>query len=189
KNDNDEPANYTYNQFCRLKLEQSYDINEAKEDTLSQWANQKEKRPFSTIYGEIEIDPVQYVSVQADATWSQYENAFKSHNVAVKLSDKRGDSLFVEHRYNQNSSESVYTDISLVVTEQLEVYADYERNLYGTKDIKKSIGCLYKAQCWSIDFNYTHEGDDDRKYAFIINLYGIGEFGRDIAGRMMEKPL
>ncbi len=127
----------------------------------------------------MEIYPVQYVSLQADATWSQYESDFKSHNVAVKLYDKRGDSFFVEHRYTQNRSESLYTDIRLVVSEQLKVYADYERNLYGAQDIKKSLGCLYQAQCWSIDFNYTHE-DNDRKYAFIINLYGIGEVGRDI---------
>jgi LPS-assembly protein len=191
KSDNDEPANYTYNQFCRLKLEQSYDINEAKEDTPSQWANQKEKRPFSTIYGEIEIDPVQYVSVQADATWCQYDSLVKSRNIAATLSDKRGDRLFVEHRYTQDSqdpSESIYTDISMVVSEQLKVYADYERDLYGTQDIKKGLGFLYKTQCWSIDFSYTHE-DNDRKYAFIINLYGIGEFGRNIVGRMMEEPL
>lgn len=188
KSDNEQRADYTYNQFCRLKLEQSYNINEAKEDNPSNWANQKEKRPFSTIYGEMEINPVQYVSAQADATWSQYESNFKTHNVGIKLTDKRGDSLFVEHRYNQNTSESIYTDMRLAVTDQLKVYADYERNIYGTQDIKKSIGCLYKGQCWSIDFNYTHEGND-RKYAFIINLYGIGEFGRDIVGRMMEEPL
>jgi LPS-assembly protein len=179
KSDNDKRADYAYHQFCRFKLEQSYDINEAKEDNPSRWANQKEKRPFSTIYGEMEIDPVQYVSVRADARWCQYDSDFKSHNVAVKLYDKRGDTLFVEHRSTQNSSESIYTDIRLMVSEQLKVYADYERNLYGAQDIKKSIGCLYKAQCWSIDFNYTHE-DNDRKYALIINLYGIGEFGRDI---------
>ncbi len=184
----DQSDNYTYNQFCRLKLEQSYDINEAKEDNPSNWANQKEKRPFSTIYGEIEIDPVQYVSAQADATWCQYDSLVKSRNIAVTLSDKRGDRFFVEHRYTYNSSESIYTDMSLVVSDQLKVYADYERNLYGSQDIKRGIGFLYKAQCWSIDFNYTHE-DNDRKYAFIINLYGIGEFGRNIVGRIMEEPL
>jgi LPS-assembly protein len=188
KSDNDEAVNYTYNQFCRLKLEQSYDINEAKEDNPSNWANQKEKRPFSSIYGEIEIDPVQYVSAQADATWCQYDSLVKSRNIAVTLSDKRGDRLFVEHRYTYNSSKSIYTDISLMVSEQLEVYADYERNLYSPQDIKKGIGFLYKAQCWSIDFSYTHE-DNDRKYAFIISLYGLGEFGRNIVGRMMEEAL
>ncbi|MBU4462611.1 MAG: LPS-assembly protein LptD, partial [Proteobacteria bacterium] len=188
ESDKNEIADYTYNQFCRLKLEQSYNINEAKEDNPSNWANQKEKRPFSTIYGEVEIDPVQYVSARADATWCQYDSLVKSRNIAVTLSDERGDRLFVEHRYAYNSSESIYSDITLAVTDQLKVYADYERNIYGTQDIKKSIGCLYKAQCWSIDFNYAHE-DNDRKYTFIIGLYGLGEFGRDIVGRMMEEPL
>ncbi len=188
ESDNDGTPNYTYNQFCRLKLEQSYNINEAKEDNPSNRTNKKEKRPFSTIYGEIEIAPVKYVSARADTTWSQHESNFKTHNVSATLTDERGDSLFVEHRYAQDLSESIYTDISLVISEQLKVYADYERNIYGTQDIRKSVGCLYEAQCWSIDFYYTHE-DNDRQYAFIINLYGLGQFGKGIGGRTMEKPL
>lgn len=182
------PPGYSYNQFCRFKLEQSYDINEAKEDNPSNWANQKEKQPFSPVYGEIELAPLQYFSVRADATWSQYESDFQSRNIAATLSDKRGDRLFVEHRYTINSVESIYTNLSCVITDNLKVYGDYERNQLGSKDISKSLGCLYKAQCWSIDFKYIDE-ESDRKYMFVINLYGIGEFGRSLVGRTMEEPL
>ncbi|MEA3280725.1 MAG: LPS assembly protein LptD [Thermodesulfobacteriota bacterium] len=184
----DAPVSYSYNQFCRFKLEQSYDINEAKEDNSLYWANQKERQPFSPVYGEIELTPLRYFKVRADAKWSQYESDFQSRNIATTLSDKRGDRLFVEHRYTINSIESIYTNLSCLITDNLKVYGDYERNQLGSKDISKSIGCLYKAQCWSIDFRYIDE-ENDRKYMLIINLYGIGEFGRSLAGRTMEEPL
>ena len=194
KNTDNYVTGRVYNQLCRLKLEQSYNINEAKEDTPSLWVNKKQKRPFSAIYGEIQLDPVKYVSMQADTKWSPYEGDFESRNVALTVSDNRGDNVFVEHRYAYdssvpiNSSESIYTEMTLAVTDQLNVYADYERNIYDSQEIKRGVGFLYKAQCWSIDFGYTDE-DNDRKYTFIINLYGLGQFGKDIVGHTMEEPL
>ncbi|MBW2003426.1 MAG: LPS-assembly protein LptD [Deltaproteobacteria bacterium] len=178
KSEYNEPS-YIYREFWRFKLEQSYDINEAKEDNPEGWANNQEKRPFSPIYGELELAPSNYFSMQADAEWCQYEDDFLSHNVAVNMSDTRGDRIFVEHRYTRNSSRSIYTDLLLKISDSLSAYSNYERNLYDRKRIKSSLGFLYKAQCWSIDVSYTHEGDD-RRYTFMINLFGLGGLGGDI---------
>jgi hypothetical protein len=43
-------------------------------------------------------------------------------------------------------------------------------------NIVKGAGFLYTAQCWSVDFYYAVEGDDNR-FAFLIDLLGIGGFG------------
>jgi LPS-assembly protein len=168
-----------YRDFCRFKLEQSYNINEAKEDNPANWANKVDKRPFSPIYGELELIPGNYFSMQADAEWCQYESDFLSHNVAVNVSDKRKDRIFVEHRYTRNSSRSIYTDLLLKISDRLSAYSSYERNIYDKKTIKSSLGFLYNAQCWSIELGYTHE-QDDRSYTFMINLHGLGEFGSSI---------
>jgi len=186
KSEYNEPS-YIYREFCRFKLEQSYDINEAKEDNPENWANNEEKRPFSPIYGELKFVPGNYFSMQADAKWCQYESDFLSHNVAVNISDKREDRIFVEHRYTRNSSRSIYTDLLLKISDSLSAYSNYERNLYDRKRIKSSLGFLYKAQCWSIDVSYTHEGDD-RRYSFMINLFGLGGLGSDIEGYRVEHP-
>jgi LPS-assembly protein len=178
-----EPS-YTYGEFCRLKLEQSYDINEAKEGNPENWANKEEKRPFSPIYGELELIPGNYFSMHADAQWCQYESDFLSHNVAVNVSDKRKDRIFVEHRYTRNLSQSIYTDLLLKISNRLSAYSSYERNIYDRKTIKSSFGFLYKAQCWSIELGYTHE-EDDRSYVFMINLHGLGGFGSGIEGYHM----
>jgi len=174
-----------YREFCRFKLEQNYNINEAKEDNPANWANKIDKRPFSPIYGELELVLNNYFSMQADAEWSQYESDFLSHNFAINISDKRGDNLFVEYRYTEEESiKSLYTDFSVKISDRLSAYSSYERNIYDKKTLKSSLGFLYNAQCWSIELGYTHE-ENDRRYTFMINLYGLGGFGSSIKGYHM----
>ena len=170
------PISYTYNQFLRFKLQQSYDINKEKED---------DPEPFSPIFGELDITPVRYFSIDADANWSHYDRRFRSHNVAATFWDKRGDRLFVEHRYSTNSVESIYTDFLFKVSDKLSMHTDYERNLLNKKDIKFGLGFLYQTQCWSLNFDYIDE-ENDRRYEFMINLFGIGAFGQSIAGPSLE---
>lgn len=168
---------YTYNEFLRFKLEQSYDINKAKED---------DPQPFSAVYGELQLYPGRYISLYADAEWTHYERDFLSHNVAATMWDKRGDTLSVEHRYTRDSSESIYYRLHLKITDSLSAYVEQERNLFDDKDIRRGTGFLYEAQCWSIGLNHTVE-EDDRRYAFMITLYGLGKFGTDIAARHIEE--
>jgi len=118
-------------------IEQSYDIGESRDDN---------PEPFSPIYAELELLPAKYLSLQADAKWCQYENSFLTRNVAVALSDYRGDRLFVEHRYALDSSESVYYNINLKMSDSLGVFGEYERNLYDGRDIRTIVGFLYESQ-------------------------------------------
>ena len=158
---------YTYNDFLRFKLEQSYDINKA---------NENDPEPFSPVYGELQLVPGRYISLQADAKWSQYENHIISHNVKASISDKRGDKLSVEHRYTRDSIESIYTDFLLRISGRLSTYTDYEYNILEEERIKFGLGFLYEAQCWSIELSYTDE-ENDRRYALMVNLYGLGGSG------------
>ena len=174
------PLDYAYDQFCRFKLEQSYDINEAQEDKTK-------KQPFSPIYGEIDLLPGSYFNMHADATRSPYNSFFQTYNVAATIWDQRNDMLFIERRYNHNSSDSIVYGLSVVISEKLMVYTEYERNLYDGIDIKTSFGFLYKSQCWSLEAKYIHEGND-RAYMFVVNLYGIGEFAHSLMGSRFEKP-
>ncbi len=176
--ENDERVSYNYYQFCRFKLEQTYDINKAKEN---------DPEPFSSVNGELEFVPGRYFSIDADATWSPYETDFLSHNIAVTILDNREDRLLVEYRYTRDLVESIYTNLLLKISDGLSVYTDYERNMYDGKNIRTGAGFLYKAQCWSIDCSYEDEGGD-RQYTFMVNLYGLGEFGKSMAGGRIEKP-
>ncbi|NQT68981.1 MAG: LPS-assembly protein LptD [Desulfobacteraceae bacterium] len=178
--ENDLPPDYSYNPFLRFYLQQSYDINEANED-------KDKKKPFSAIFGEIDLTPDSYYNIHVDATRSQYNSFWESYNAAMRVWDKRGDSLFVERRYRHSSSDSMFYDLSFVITDKLTTYIDYERNRHTGKDIRKNFGFLYKLQCWALEANYTHEGND-RTYMFVISLRGIGDFAHGIMGQRLESP-
>ncbi len=166
-----EEKKYSYQPVCRFKLEQSYDISEPGIQDSS-----LKNHSFSPIYGEIELTPGDFLSVQADAKWSPYDLDFQTRNFSFNLKDKRGDSLFLEYRYNQDLSESFFTDMAVRLSENWLTYADYERNLKEGEDIKTSIGILYSSSCWSADLSYTNE-NNDRRYSFMINLKGLGGIG------------
>ena len=178
--ENDRPPDYSYNPFLRFYLQQSYDINEANED-------KDKKQPFSAIFGEIDLTPDSYYKMHVDATRSQYNSFWESYNVAGNIWDKRGDSLFVERRYRHSSSDSIFYDLKVVISDKLSVFADYERNIHTSEDIRKNFGFLYKSQCWALEASYIHEGND-RTYMFVISLRGIGDFAHGIMGRRLESP-
>lgn len=162
------PDLYSYNRFCRIYLEQSYDITKHRDD---------DPEPFSDISGELDLSMGAYVTIDADAKWDPYDEGFNAHNVALSLHSKRGDALTAEHRYEKNSVESIVGSAEAVLTDRLTARFSYERNLLTEKDITKSAGFLYKAGCWSLDLNFIEE-ESDQKVAFVITLYGIGAFGK-----------
>ncbi|OQW98965.1 MAG: hypothetical protein BWK74_03340, partial [Desulfobacteraceae bacterium A6] len=79
----EEKPSYAYNEFLRIKVEQSFNINEERE-------NKKDGKPFSPVYGELKLSPVKYLSLSTDATWSTYDNLFITRNASGTLSDARG---------------------------------------------------------------------------------------------------
>jgi LPS-assembly protein len=164
---NNKPPTYNYNEFVRFKLQQSYDINKEKED---------DPEPFSPIHGELELYPMNYFSVKADADWSHYDSNFRSQNIATTVWDMRGDKLYIDYRYQQDTSETVYSNLDLKLSDRLSMRGEYERNIFDNKDLKYGFGFLYETQCWSFDFNLTKE-EGDLKFLSMIELYGIGGIG------------
>jgi lipopolysaccharide assembly outer membrane protein LptD (OstA) len=124
----------------------------------------------------LEFNIGRYLTVDADASYNTYDNDFSSHNVGTAIADHRGDRLWVEHSYTKDLSESIYAALSVKLSPRLIARGEYERNLQTRTDISKGIGFLYTAQCWSVDFFYGREGEDN-KFLFSFNLMGIGGLG------------
>ena len=169
-----EPTDYRYQDFFRLKVEQSYDFN-------------KNRRPFLPIRADLDFMPGRYINIDADASWSVYDDIFLSHNVAVTLWDRRGDRLFVEHRYDRasdddadtgddNETQSIFADLEIKATDRLRFFADYERNIEENLRLRTSVGLSYRSQCWTVLLRYIDE-PEDAKAEVKISLHGIGEFG------------
>ena len=166
KTDSDDLPQAVYTQMGRLKIEQSYHCDTSTD-------------PFSPVEAELELNLPRYARVQADAGYSVYDAHFVSRNIALHLSDLRGDALQVEHRYARDASESLYLRGVVTLSQPLTAYAEFERDLFGKKDLNKSIGMQYAGQCWSIDLKFAEE-IADRKFAFMINFLGLGGIGSSI---------
>jgi len=186
--DTEDLSKTTYNQFARFKLEQSYNIYEAREDKKVNWENGKDQRPFSPIYAELEIIPKKYFWLEGDTEWCPYDNRILTGNVGVGIKDKRNDEFYVEYRYDRNNIESLYSEITLRITDALSLYNEYERNILDSRSIQISFGLLYEAQCWSLDVGFTRE-EDDNKVAALVNLYGLGSIGKSTYfGKIRKTP-
>ncbi|MDY6903844.1 MAG: LPS assembly protein LptD [Thermodesulfobacteriota bacterium] len=178
---------YDYIEICRLMVEQSYDINEARDDDPDDWKNKEERQPFSSVLVELDITPSKYFKFEGDAEWSQYSNDWETYNAALDLSDSRGDNLLLEYRYALRRSETIYSLCEIALTDNLKIYADNERNLYNSIDIKTRGGFLYESGCWSLDLMYTKE-PDERQYSIMLTLNGLGELGTEVSGKDFEEP-
>jgi hypothetical protein len=162
--------NPLYHQFCRFLIEQPYDFNKA---------NQSHETAFEPLFAELDLSPKDFLTLGTETEWSHQQGKLLSNNIFTRFSDTRGDRLMVEHRYTRNQSQSIYFDGILAVTRSLSIYGEYERNLDEDRDISKTIGWLYRAQCWILDIGVEQE-DNDKKIGFMLHLNGLGEAGNSL---------
>ncbi len=166
-----------YRQVWRIKLAQSYDLEEPEAGDIYPEGVDVENRPFSPFYGEIRFAPGRFFSLQADGQWDVYEGDFLSRNLAVDLRDFRGDRLFAEHRYTRGLSETLYARISAPVKAGFSVYAEHERDMDRDRSLHTGMGVAYDGQCWAAGVRYSDE-EGDQSYTFSVELKGLGGVNR-----------
>jgi LPS-assembly protein len=141
-------------------------------------------RSFSPILARLDITPGKYIRADAEAEWSVYDNDLLSHNLQASLWDHRGDELYVDYRYTKKSKEidndeaiqSIYGKLTMQVTDRLSILLDHKQNIEKSLRIRTGAGFSYQASCWSFDFKYTDE-PNDQIFEFKVNLFGLGEVG------------
>ena len=174
-----------YKDFLRIKLEQSYDIREARG---SDRKDPERKRPFSPVRAELEYFPTKYLSLRADAEYDVYDHRLVSRNVSARLNTMRGDEFRLEYRYDESgfrfnqkdasdeNVESLYGSLRLKLPFRLTAYATNEYDFERNERIETTLGLIYEAQCWSLDILFRDE-EDDEEISFKFNLSGLGSAG------------
>ena len=175
-----------YNDFLRIKLEQYYDIREARG---SDRIDPERKRPFSPIRAELEYFPAKYLSLNANVEYDVYDSRLVSRNVSATLNTSRGDEFRLEYRYDKGDYhfyqkddtgediESLTGSIRLKLPFRFTVYGANEYDFEKNERIETTVGLLYEAQCWSFDAWYKKDGAGDEEISLMFNLYGLGPIG------------
>jgi LPS-assembly protein len=165
---------YGYDDFCRIKFSQSYDIIEARRDTHGSG----KRRPFSDITGEVEFKASRYVDLDGDVQWSPYDGEFKSYNSLLALCNNRGDSAVIDYRYTRDLTRSISTQVHVTLLDPFSAYWEYEQDLKNGQQVETVVGFRYEPQCWSFDVRYTRDKTiDSREFFFQISLHGLGKAG------------
>jgi LPS-assembly protein len=161
---------FQYNDFFRLKIAHGYDFEQSM-------------RPFLPVSAKLDIRPLRYVYIDADAQYSVYDDEFLSHNIQASLFDNRGDSIYVDYRYEKESEEttvdadieSIASALRVQLTNTLSVNGSYGYNFETDQRSFTTVGFSYTPQCWTLLANYTNV-PNDWSFSFTIELLGLGKF-------------
>jgi LPS-assembly protein len=168
----DDTGAYSYLEFLRLKLFQTYDIHEANK---SMEGITVERRPLSDIGMEFDLSPHKYLSFMARNLYNVYDG-WKQTNYDLNIKDGRGDSLLIGYRYTLDSLEEINFGFKAVITHNIDATVISRRDLFNSRTIENSLGFVYHKQCWNMGFDVT-ETDDDVRFMFKISLAGFGNSG------------
>ncbi len=163
---------FAYLEFLRLKLFQTYDIDEARRDTDK---NAPDRRPFTDMGIELDLNPHKYFSFRVRDKYNVY-SGWKQNSYDVSVQDWRGDALLVAYRNTEDVAEEINLGVKAVITDHLYSTFALKRDLNNSRKIENSLGFVYHKQCWSLGFDLT-DTDDDVRFLFRISLAGFGKSG------------
>jgi LPS-assembly protein len=161
---------FQYNDFFRLKIQHGYDF-------------ERSTRPFLPVSAKLDVNPRKYVTIDADAQYSVYDNEFLSRNIKGTLRDNRGDRLRVDYRYEKESKETNADDdiefitgaLKVKITKKFSVNGAYSYNFETDQRTSSRLGFSYNSQCWTLYASYLNR-PNDWSFNFTISLLGLGEF-------------
>lgn len=163
---------FSYLEFLRLKLFQTYDINEAKKAMESAIA---ERRPFSDLGIELDVRPHRYFSFSARNTYNIYDG-WKVTNYDLAITDWRNDALTVGYRYTRDSVEEINVSIKAVINKNLNGTLITRRDRLNSRTIENTVGLVYSQQCWAVGFDFSQTSSDTR-FILKLSLSGLGRWG------------
>jgi len=161
----------TYREILRLKVFQTYEINEV-EHYYNQ-AGEPEEKHFQDLNMELNIDPFTFLSLSARNKLNVNNGEWWKTDYDLILRDERGDSAHLQYRYTQDLVKEINLRLNAKLTKDLDAQVVFKRNELEEKDLERSLLLKYHRQCWSIDLGYADE-DDDRRFLMSFSLYGIG---------------
>lgn len=170
------PGDIEYVDFARLKLSQSYDLNEAKRKVST---DTQPRQPFSNVLLEVDLTPGRYLGLTYQSEWSPYDGDFKRHEVLGTLWDRRGDSLSVDYREQRDAEgrttlSEIDGNLQVQLRDGLSFYLRSNYSLEEDENLETEYTLQINRQCWGVSLSFVDE-PDERKFMVGFSLYGVGE--------------
>ena len=170
----------TVRELARLKVAQSYDIEEAQQDESDNGVGDA-KDPFSDVAIETLVFPNDYFAIRTKTDFDAEDAEFRSYSVESQLQDKRGDQLRTRLRFVQGNFRQLETGAEIKIIERLKLgyYSRYDDVSAELIESKVGLRLLSSCNCWVLDVNMTDRiNPDETKIAFNVTLVGLGELSQ-----------
>lgn len=172
----DDAGAYSYLEFLRLKLFQTYNINDATrviEGITAPATVAVARHPLSDLGIEFDFNPHKYFSFMARNQYSLYDG-WTQTNYDLNIKDWRNDMLTVGYRYTLDSVEQINIKLKAEITNHITGNFVSSRDLLNSRTVENTVGFIYHLQCWSFGLDYT-QTDNDSRIMFKISLAGLGK--------------
>jgi len=174
-------ASTDYLDFLRLRVEQSYNRDEAaRTEELSIYP----KRPFSDIMVESAIRPEKFLTLTSKTYYSPYLGRPTEHEHSLTLTkEKLGelrfahDYLYPVHEYTRDRSNDVQVltlGADYYITDKLKLVSNYRMDIAGHSDLEKSVGLNWRDQCYELELRYARK-PTDQNIELRFNLLDFGK--------------
>ncbi len=166
----EEDGRQTYVDRIYLDISQTYDYNEA---TRKLTAPTQKRRPFSDATLEVRLQPAERVGVTGKGLYNVYEHWFTSYDTSLAVSDLRGDSLSVTHRFVRDLTRYIEGSARLKLTKAVAATYLQRYSLDKGLSLETAYGLEYNLQCWGATLSYTQKPEEKLIYV-AFSLMGIG---------------
>jgi len=169
-------------EVMRFTLAQSYDLRRTEQG-------------FSSLFGELIVNPSSYVYFRGDATYDVYGGGLQSAttNLGLVLPPQAAASLgltaasigqaaaVISTTYDKNAKVNFVqggatADITRFVTARFQTNWSVESGAF----VENRYGLDIKFQCWALSLEYITRFQSSNEFRFTLNLLGVGGFGSGI---------
>ncbi|OGR34918.1 MAG: hypothetical protein A2051_01680 [Desulfovibrionales bacterium GWA2_65_9] len=169
-----------YLDFFRLRVEQSFDRDEAaRGDLVGTYA----RRPYSDVMVEASINPQKYVTLTSKTFYSPYLSRTTEHEHMLSLhKEKVGevrfgyDYLYPLNEYKRQRTKDVQAlrlGLDVDITDKLKFSSDYRLDIAGDTDLEKTAGLTWTEQCYNVQLVFSRK-PSDQSLELRFNLLDFG---------------
>ena len=187
----DVDGNRSYRELVNLRLSQSYDIDEERDD------DQSDPEPFSPLRAELRVNPTPETALVVDSWIPVYgDQRFSKVNASASYTPSAGNSAAVSYSYVRDEalessagnliqqSPSEYVGLDLTTSILAPIYVNFQEryDLYDSQSLETVVNLEYRKQCWSLFLTLRNrssvdDGPSANEVMIGFALSGLGRIG------------
>lgn len=179
-----------YHEYVYFKLAQQYNLQEVnipqdsiRQPSLALNPPLDQRRGFGLIAAELRLKTLRYVTVENITNYDPNLNVFQTSYTNLSLTDRRGDSLWVQYNWVKGAQEQINGSLLIKIFPFLDFTFARSMSLFDHTTLSTTVGLIFRHQCWSFQITDTQTPaisglPSQNKILFMFTLYGVASVGQ-----------